>query len=85
MAICEHLSHADDPSAQTPEGCAECLASGSRWVHLRRCLDCGHIGCCDSSPNKHATQHFHSTGHPVIQSFEAGEEWRWCFVDNQMA
>ncbi|MEV1176929.1 UBP-type zinc finger domain-containing protein [Nonomuraea sp. NPDC049784] len=53
-------------------------------MHLRRCLECGHIGCCDSSPGKHATKHFHDTSHPVIQSFERGEDWRWCFVDSQM-
>ncbi|MFB4281655.1 MULTISPECIES: UBP-type zinc finger domain-containing protein [unclassified Nonomuraea] len=85
MAICEHLSTSDDPTAKTPAGCEECLASGGRWVHLRRCLECGHIGCCDSSPSKHATGHFHATGHPVVQSFEPGESWRWCFVDSQMA
>ncbi|MEV0995090.1 UBP-type zinc finger domain-containing protein [Nonomuraea sp. NPDC050202] len=84
MAICEHLSEADDPAARTPEGCEECLAVGGRWVHLRRCLECGHVGCCDSSPAKHATGHFHETGHPVMQSYERGEDWRWCFVDNQM-
>ncbi|WP_433430988.1 UBP-type zinc finger domain-containing protein [Nonomuraea sp. CA-141351] len=84
MATCEHLSKADDPVAKTPEGCEECLAVGGRWVHLRRCLECGHIGCCDSSPGKHATKHFHDTSHPVIQSFERGEDWRWCFVDSQM-
>ncbi|MER6951686.1 UBP-type zinc finger domain-containing protein [Nonomuraea sp. NPDC000554] len=84
MATCEHLLQADDPQARTPEGCEECLASGSRWVHLRRCLECGHIGCCDSSPNKHATKHFHATAHPVVQSFEPGENWRWCYTDNLM-
>ncbi|RVX42974.1 ubiquitin-hydrolase Zn-finger-containing protein [Nonomuraea polychroma] len=84
MAMCEHLSHSGDPAANTPEGCEECLAEGGRWVHLRRCLECGHIGCCDSSPAKHATAHFHATNHPVIQSFERGEDWRWCFVDSQM-
>jgi uncharacterized UBP type Zn finger protein len=84
MATCEHLSHADDPEARTPEGCEECLAADGRWVHLRRCLECGHIGCCDSSPGKHATAHFHATGHPVVQSFEPNEAWRWCFVDSTM-
>lgn len=84
MATCEHLSKAGDPPALTPEGCAECLASGGRWVHLRRCLDCGHVGCCDSSPSKHASAHFRETGHPVMQSFERGESWRWCFADNIM-
>ncbi|TDC89384.1 hypothetical protein E1292_44540 [Nonomuraea deserti] len=84
MATCEHLSQADDPAARTPEGCEECLADGGRWVHLRRCLECGHIGCCDSSPAKHATAHFHATSHPVMQSYEPGEKWRWCFVDSRM-
>ncbi|MEV4062562.1 ubiquitin carboxyl-terminal hydrolase 14 [Nonomuraea dietziae] len=84
MAICEHLSKAGDPSPRTPEGCEECLATGGRWVHLRRCLDCGHIGCCDSSPGKHASGHFRMVGHPVMQSFEPGEDWRWCFTDNAM-
>ncbi len=84
MAMCEHLSQADDPAARTPEGCEECLAVGGRWVHLRRCLECGHIGCCDSSPGKHATAHFHTTTHPVVQSFEPNESWRWCFVDSRM-
>ncbi|MBB6349117.1 ubiquitin carboxyl-terminal hydrolase 14 [Nonomuraea muscovyensis] len=85
MAICEHLSSAADPSPRTPDGCEECLAAGSPWVHLRRCLTCGHIGCCDSSPNKHATRHFHEVAHPVVQSYEPGEQWRWCYVDNAMA
>jgi uncharacterized UBP type Zn finger protein len=62
-------------------GCKECLASGSSWVHLRLCLSCGHVGCCDNSPNKHATKHFHSTKHPVIKSFEPDENWAWCYVD----
>lgn len=84
MAMCEHLSKAGDPAAQTPEGCEECLAVGGRWVHLRRCLECGHVGCCDSSPAKHASAHYRATEHPVIQSFERGEDWRWCFVDSQM-
>lgn len=84
MATCEHLSKAGDPPARTPEGCEECLASGGRWVHLRRCLECGHIGCCDSSPSKHASRHFHEVGHPVMQSYEPGESWRWCFTDNVM-
>ncbi|WP_431898711.1 ubiquitin carboxyl-terminal hydrolase 14 [Nonomuraea sp. bgisy101] len=85
MAICEHLLEADDPAPRTPQGCEECMAMGARWVHLRRCLDCGHIGCCDSSPNKHATAHYRAEGHPVIQSFEPGEDWKWCFVHNAMA
>ena len=66
---------------QTPEGCAECLATGSPWVHLRLCLTCGHVGCCDSSPNRHARLHAHAVGHPIVRSFEPGEDWRWCYVD----
>ncbi|WP_433361723.1 ubiquitin carboxyl-terminal hydrolase 14 [Streptosporangium sp. CA-115845] len=81
MQICQHLEQAQDPAPRTPQGCEECLATGDRWVHLRKCLSCGHIGCCDSSPNKHATAHATVIGHPVIASFEPGEDWRWCYVD----
>jgi hypothetical protein len=63
------------------DGCEECLASGDGWVHLRICLQCGHIGCCDSSPNRHATAHAKADGHPLIRSLEPGEEWSWCYVD----
>jgi monovalent cation/hydrogen antiporter len=82
---CEHLAAA--PIAvrpRTPQGCERCLAEGTRWVHLRLCLTCGQVGCCDSSPQKHATAHFHDTEHPVMRSFESGESWRWCFVDEQL-
>lgn len=65
------------PSAK---GCEDCLRTGGQWVHLRLCLTCGHVGCCDSSPNRHASAHFHSTRHPIIQSLEPGEDWRWCYV-----
>lgn len=58
-------------------GCVECLANGGWWLHLRRCAECGHVGCCDSSPSQHATHHFHETGHPIMQSFEPGENWFW--------
>ena len=61
-------------------GCEECLLLGSQWVHLRLCLTCGHVGCCDSSPGRHARMHFQHSGHPIVQSFEPGEDWRWCFV-----
>jgi hypothetical protein len=65
-----------DPAVKpSGTGCVECLASGGWWLHLRRCAECGHIGCCDSSPSQHATKHFHQTGHPVIASFEPGEDW----------
>ncbi|MCL2420176.1 MAG: UBP-type zinc finger domain-containing protein [Conexibacteraceae bacterium] len=63
------------------DGCEECLASGGVWMHLRICLQCGHVGCCDDSPGRHATAHHQSTGHPVIRSLEPEEEWSWCFVD----
>ena len=77
---CDHLDQIQDvtPSAQ---GCEDCLRSGGRWMHLRLCLTCGHVGCCDSSPNKHATKHYHSTRHPLVRSFEPGEEWVWCYAD----
>ncbi|WP_326641821.1 UBP-type zinc finger domain-containing protein [Streptosporangium sp. NBC_01755] len=81
MKLCQHLAEAQDPPPHTPQGCEECLAAGDRWVHLRKCLSCGHIGCCDSSPNKHATAHSTVIGHPVVASFEPGEDWRWCYVD----
>jgi uncharacterized UBP type Zn finger protein len=68
----------------TSEGCEDCLATGSTWVHLRLCMACGHVGCCDSSPNRHATAHFHESTHPVIQSFEPGESWVWCYLDEAM-
>jgi uncharacterized UBP type Zn finger protein len=80
MRTCSHLDQIKDvkPSAN---GCEECLKTGSWWVHLRICRICGHVGCCDESPNKHATKHFHATGHPIIQSIEPGEDWLWCYVD----
>jgi uncharacterized UBP type Zn finger protein len=62
-------------------GCEDCLKIGGRWVHLRMCLECGHVGCCDSSPNRHATAHFHATRHPVIASREPGEHWRYCYLE----
>ena len=67
-------------AAPSGTGCVECLEAGSWWFHLRRCAECGHIGCCDSSPGQHSTAHFHTTGHPVIQSFEPGENWFWDFT-----
>ena len=82
MTACSHLaSLPEHVDPKTPEGCEECLRDGTRWVHLRLCLTCGHVGCCDSSPQRHATAHFRETGHPVMQSFQPGEDWRWCFVD----
>ncbi len=79
---CPHVAELG-PVAPSGAGCQECLAMGDIWVHLRICLTCGHVGCCDSSKNRHATKHFHATGHPVIQSFQPGERWLWCYVDEQ--
>ena len=78
---CEHAASLIDHPPNTPEGCEECLLMGDEWVHLRRCDACGHIGCCDSSKNKHASRHFHATHHPIVRSLEQGEDWAWCFVD----
>ncbi|MFD9794940.1 UBP-type zinc finger domain-containing protein [Streptomyces sp. NPDC059070] len=75
-----HLSLVRDVTPGTPQGCADCLREGTPWVHLRLCLTCGHVGCCDSSPRRHARAHAADAGHPVVRSFEPGEEWRWCFV-----
>ena len=63
------------------EGCEECLATGGAWVHLRMCQQCGHIGCCDQSPGRHATEHYGAVGHPIIRSAEPGEDWSWCYED----
>jgi len=82
MAVtCAHLDDLATVIPPVADGCVECLASGGRWVHLRRCVECGHVGCCDSSPNTHATKHFHAVGHPLVQSFEPGEDWFWCYAD----
>ena len=79
---CEHIASSVQARPQSTEGCQECLAIGfTDWVHLRLCLTCGNVGCCDSSPYQHATGHFKETGHPVMRSFEPGEFWRWCYVD----
>jgi uncharacterized UBP type Zn finger protein len=80
VAACTHLDTIGDVTPSGP-GCVECLASGGRWVHLRVCQSCGHVGCCDSSPGRHATGHYHDTGHQVIRSYEPGEDWYWCYVD----
>jgi CPA1 family monovalent cation:H+ antiporter len=82
LSGCEHLAKlVVPPEPRTPDGCEDCLAQGTEWVHLRLCMTCGHVGCCDSSQYKHATAHHHETNHPVIRSFEPGEGWRWCFPD----
>ena len=86
MAIqCTHLDQVRRVDPRTPEGCEEWLESGDTWVHLRLCLSCGHVGCCDASPNRHATKHHHETGHSIIQSFEPGEEWGWCYPDDPLS
>ncbi len=86
--MCHHLSRlaAPRPTPVVPgtPGCEECLERGESWVHLRLCMTCGHVGCCDDSPNRHATRHFHRTKHPVVKSFEPGENWAWCYADGDM-
>lgn len=77
---CRHGHDGPDPAPNT-EGCEDCLAAGMTWVHLRLCLTCGHVGCCDASEGQHATRHFKETGHRVIRSHEQGERWCWCFED----
>lgn len=80
---CAHLGEARDVSPSTTEGCEDCLRIGSTWVHLRECLVCGHVGCCDSSPNRHASAHAKSEpGHDLARSFEPGEHWAWCYADD---
>jgi uncharacterized UBP type Zn finger protein len=87
VATCEHAPSTGtaEPPASTPEGCTDCLAAGEHvWAHLRLCLACGNVGCCDSSPHRHATAHHRQTGHPVMRSFEPGEHWRWCYLDQRL-
>jgi hypothetical protein len=87
MPSCHHFDHLKpvaSASASYAKGCPECIAMGDTWVHLRECLICGHVGCCDSSKNKHATKHFHATKHPVMRSVEPGEEWGYCYIDEVM-
>ncbi|WP_067503048.1 UBP-type zinc finger domain-containing protein [Actinoplanes sp. TFC3] len=81
---CQHLKEATEPTPQAPYqgGCPECVPMGfDDWVHLRMCLDCGYVGCCDSSPRRHMSAHFEQTGHPVMRSYEPDEKWKWCYVD----
>ena len=83
MPECSHLDHV--LVRELPDsvpGCEECLALGDGWVHLRICLECGHVGCCDSSPHRHATAHAQGTNHPIIRSLQPGEDWAWCYVDH---
>lgn len=79
-AGCEHFGLAEDVTP-SGEGCGECLATGDTWVSLRMCLICGNVGCCDDSKNTHATRHYEGTEHPIMKSFQPGEEWKWCFID----
>ncbi|MEV5787308.1 UBP-type zinc finger domain-containing protein [Streptomyces sp. NPDC052287] len=79
-----HLSYIRSVTPRTPAGCDECMHIGSTWLHLRMCLTCGHVGCCDSSPLQHARAHAATAGHPVIGSLEPGEDWRWCYLDKAM-
>jgi uncharacterized UBP type Zn finger protein len=82
MSDCTHLDSIDlGVTPSSTEGCSECLRTGGWWVHLRECMTCGEVGCCDNSPNKHATKHHQASGHPIIRSLEPGEDWYWCFVD----
>lgn len=83
MTTCTHLDEIRVLEVPAEiEGCEECLKTGDRWVHLRMCMICGRVGCCDSSPNQHASRHAHDARHSIIRSAEAGEEWCWCFVDD---
>ncbi len=78
---CKHVEDAHDVTP-SGNGCVECLQMGSRWVHLRLCMSCGHVGCCDSSPNRHARAHAGEVGHGIVEPFgETGDKWRWCFID----
>jgi uncharacterized UBP type Zn finger protein len=84
MARCTHTDRIElTELPESIEGCEECLQSGDGWCHLRICLTCGHVGCCDSSPNKHATAHARDSGHPIMRSVQPGESWAWCFEDEQ--
>jgi uncharacterized UBP type Zn finger protein len=82
MSACTHLDRIlVTQLPESVEGCEDCLLTGDPWLHLRICLECGHVGCCDSSPNRHASAHSRSSGHPIIHSLEPGETWSWCFLD----
>jgi uncharacterized UBP type Zn finger protein len=81
---CTHLDQIQ-VTGTDKDYCEECVKTGSPWVHLRMCLTCGHVGCCDSSPNKHASKHFQSSAHPLVRSIQPGETWVWCYADELMA
>ena len=78
---CAHLGEVRDFEPDAADTCRDCLAAGGRWLHLRECLTCGHVGCCDNSPHRHATAHWRTTGHALIRSLEPGEVWAWCYPD----
>jgi hypothetical protein len=78
---CSHLGAIRDVEPSTPGSCEDCVREGTTWVHLRLCLECGHMGCCDSSPRRHASAHWRASQHPVVRSAEPGEEWAWCYPD----
>jgi CPA1 family monovalent cation:H+ antiporter len=78
---CEHLSRANDFPRNVRHACVDCLREGTRWVHLRQCLECGHVACCDNSPRRHATAHYRQTDHVLVRSMEPGEQWAWCYAD----
>ncbi|MGO9249787.1 MAG: UBP-type zinc finger domain-containing protein [Solirubrobacteraceae bacterium] len=82
MAVCEHLEQVRVERPEQVDGCEDCLAIGGSWVHLRVCRTCGHVGCCDSSPNRHATAHARASEHPIITSVEPGEDWSYCYIDD---
>ena len=84
MSKCTHANQIKYTRPESVEGCEDCLKIGGKWVHLRICLTCGKVGCCDNSPNKHARHHFGETNHPLIQSVEPGEKWAYCFIDDEM-
>lgn len=81
QSACSHVADHVKPFKPKSYVCADCVALGDEWVHLRICLECGYVGCCDSSKNRHARTHFHATQHPIMQSIERGEKWRWCYID----
>ena len=80
--FCSHLDLIDPKAEPSADGCEDCLRTGGQWVHLRMCLICGHAGCCDQSPNRHATAHVEATGHPLIRSMEPDEDWAYCYPDD---
>jgi uncharacterized UBP type Zn finger protein len=83
-ATCAHLDQVHHVHPRTPEGCEECLKTNGQWLHLRLCLSCGYVGCCDQSPGRHATKHFHQSRHAIMKSYQPDEDWGWCYVDELM-